>query len=133
VLVYTGILLAITVALFVHLSLRSPLKVDVIRDRGALGREVENGEIENVYRLQFINSAESPQRYRITVSGIDTIRISSEPEVAVERAGTRMVPVRVRVDAGKGNPGTNRIEFRIEAAADSSVSVREASTFYVPR
>ena len=106
VLVYTGILLAITVALFTHLSLRSPLKVDVIRDRGSLGREVENGEVENVYRLQFINSAESPQRYRITVSGIDTIRISSESEVDVERAGTRMVPVRVRVDAGKGNPGT---------------------------
>ncbi len=133
VLVYTGILLAITVALFTHLSLRSPLKVDVIRDRGSLGREVENGEVENVYRLQFINSAESPQRYRITVSGIDTIRISSESEVDVERAGTRMVPVRVRVDAGKGNPGTNRIEFRIQAAEDRRVSVREASTFYVPR
>ncbi len=133
VLVYTGILLAITVALFSHLALRSPLKVDVIRDRGSLGREVENGEIENVYRLQFINSAESPQRYRITVSGIDTIRISSDTEIAVERAGTRMVPVRVRVDAGHGKPGTNRIEFRIDATQDTRVSVREASTFYVPR
>jgi cytochrome c oxidase accessory protein FixG len=133
VLVYTGILLAITIALFTHLSMRSPLKVDVIRDRGSLGREVENGEIENVYRLQFINSAESPQRYRIAVSGIDTIRISSETEIAVESAGTRMVPVRVRVDAGKGNPGTNRIEFRIQAAEDGNVSVSEASTFYVPR
>jgi hypothetical protein len=44
-----------------------------------------------------------------------------------------MVPVRVRVDAGKGNPGTNRIEFRIQAAGDGNVSVSEASTFYVPR
>jgi len=133
VLVYTGVLLAITVALFTHLALRTPLKVDIIRDRGSLGREVENGEIENVYRLQFINSAETGKRYRVTVSGIDTIRISSESEVSVEGAGTRMVPVRVRVDAGKGTPGTNRIEFAIEAVDDKRVSVHEASTFYIPR
>ena len=133
VLVYAGVLLAITVALFVHLALRTPLKIDVIRDRGSLGREVENGEIENVYRLQFINSAETAKRYRIAVSGIDTIRISSEIEVSVERAGTRMVPVRVRVDAGKGTPGTNRIEFRVVAVDDARVAVDEASTFYVPR
>jgi cytochrome c oxidase accessory protein FixG len=133
VLVYGGILLAVTIALFTHLVLRTPLKVDVIRDRGTLGREVENGEIENVYRLQLINSAETPRSYRITVSGIDSVRIATEPEVQVERAGTRMVPVRVRIDAGKGQPGTNKLEFRVEAIDDPAVAVSEASTFFVPR
>jgi len=133
VLVYGGILIAVTIALFAHLVLRTPLRVDVIRDRGTLGREVENGEIENVYRLQLINSAETARSYRITVSGIDTVRIATEPEVQVERAGTRMVPVRVRIDAGKGQPGTNKLEFRVEAVDDPSVAVREASTFFVPR
>ncbi len=133
VLVYGGILIAVTIALFAHLVLRTPLRVDVIRDRGTLGREVENGEIENVYRLQLINSAETARSYRITVFGIDTVRIATEPEVQVERAGTRMVPVRVRIDAGKGQPGTNKLEFRVEAVDDPSVAVREASTFFVPR
>jgi len=133
VVVYGGILAAVTIALFAHLVLRTPLKVDVIRDRGTLGREVENGEIENVYRLQLINSAESARSYRISVSGIDSVRIATEPEVQVERAGTRMVPVRVRIDAGKGQPGTNKLEFRVEAIDDASVAVSEASTFFVPR
>jgi len=133
VLVYGGILTAVTIALFTHLVLRTPLKVDVIRDRGTLGREVENGEIENVYRLQLINSAEQPRTYRITVSGVDTVRVATDPEVKVERAGTRMVPVRVRIDAGKGKPGTNKVEFRVEAVDDPSVAVTEGSTFFVPR
>jgi cytochrome c oxidase accessory protein FixG len=133
VLVYTGILAAITVALFTHLALRVPLKVDVIRDRGTLGREVEEGMVENVYRLQFINSDESARRYRIVVDGIDSIFVASEPEVEVAAAGNRMVPVRVRVQPGKGTPGSNVIRFRIEDAADPSVSVTEKSTFYVPR
>src|SRR3546814_6185299 len=37
------------------------LRMDVIRDRGVLGREVAGGMIENVYRLQFINTSESPE------------------------------------------------------------------------
>ncbi len=133
ILVYTGILAAITVALFAHLALRVPLKVDVIRDRGTLAREVEDGLIENVYRLQFINSAESPRRYRILAEGIDSIFVASEPEIEVAAAGNRLVPVRVRVQPGKGAPGSNAIRFRIEDADDPSVSVTEKSTFYVPR
>jgi hypothetical protein len=64
VLIYTGILVAITVALGVSLYLRTPLKVDVIRDRGALARMVEQGRIENVYRLQLMNATEATQVYK---------------------------------------------------------------------
>jgi polyferredoxin len=52
VLIYTGLLVLIIIAFFVGLLLRSPLKVDVIRDRGAMVRDAGGGLIENVYRLQ---------------------------------------------------------------------------------
>jgi hypothetical protein len=58
VLVYTGILLAITWLCLSACSCAQPLKVDVIRDRGALARMVEQGRIENVYRLQIMNATE---------------------------------------------------------------------------
>jgi RHS repeat-associated protein len=41
-----------TLAVLTSLYLRTPLKVDVIRDRGALARMVEMGRIENVYDVQ---------------------------------------------------------------------------------
>src|SRR5690606_41060669 len=48
VLVYATILLAASIALVGHMATRNPVKLDVIRDRGALAREVEDGMIENV-------------------------------------------------------------------------------------
>jgi polyferredoxin len=54
---------------------RTPLKLDVIRDRGSMGREVEDGIIENVYRLQIINTDERGHRYRISASGIDGLTV----------------------------------------------------------
>ncbi|MCL4746408.1 MAG: cytochrome c oxidase accessory protein CcoG [Burkholderiaceae bacterium] len=134
VLVYSAILLALTVALFVHLALRTPLKVDVIRDRGTLGREVENGQIENVYRLMLINGAETPRTLRITVGGIDSIAVASDSQVTVGAAEAHAIAVRVRIARDhRARPGMNAIEFTVTAADDDSVSVREKSTFYVPR
>lgn len=52
VLVYTSILLGIIVAIFVSLGMRTPFKVNVVRDRGVMARVVEAGKTENVYRLQ---------------------------------------------------------------------------------
>ncbi|MBN9460279.1 MAG: cytochrome c oxidase accessory protein CcoG [Burkholderiales bacterium] len=132
VLVYSAVLLAATLALFGHLALRAPLKLDVIRDR-ALGREVEDGRIENGYQLQIINSAERTRRFRVTVSGIDTIFVAGGSEFEVGPAGVRMVPLPVRVEAGHGEPGSNRIAFHVHAEDDPSVSAEAHSTFFVPR
>src|SRR6476661_4533117 len=56
VLIYLAILLAIVTAFGLSLAMRTPLKMDVLRDRGAMGREVDGGVIENVYRLQIMNT-----------------------------------------------------------------------------
>jgi cytochrome c oxidase accessory protein FixG len=56
VLVYSGVLVLICAALLTSLFMRTPFKVDVVRDRGALARQVEDGWVENVYRLQIMNA-----------------------------------------------------------------------------
>src|SRR5437763_6807227 len=61
--VYATILLAIAAAFVTSLVLHQPLKVDVLRDRGVLAREVSPGVIENVYRLQIMNTDEAVHRY----------------------------------------------------------------------
>ena len=133
VLVYCVLLLAIVMAFLGALTLRTPLKVDVIRDRGALGREVEDGAIENVYRLQIMNTAEVAHRFRISVSGIDTIAVAGNSEVVLAGANARAVPVGIRVAHGKGHPGSNPIVFTVEALDDPSLRVKEAAVFFVPR
>src|SRR5512137_3000515 len=70
VLVYAGILGAVTIALFVAVAIRVPLKVDVIRDRGALAREAEDGRIENTFRLQVMNTGERSHVFALSANGL---------------------------------------------------------------
>jgi cytochrome c oxidase accessory protein FixG len=131
VLVYAAVLLAVTLGVSMSLALRVPLKVDVIRDRGSLSREVGGGSIENVYRLQIMNTEETAHRYRIRASGIPTLAVAGEDVFEVPAATARMIPVRLRIDADEGRPGSHRIEFGVEALDAAKIRTHERSTFVV--
>jgi cytochrome c oxidase accessory protein FixG len=132
VLIYSGILLLITATVFISLFLRTPLKVDVIRDRGALARMVEQGRIENVFRLQLMNITETPQRYTVSVAGLPGISLASEHEFEVLPAEVRSAVVRVQIPPG-ATPGSYPIDFDIQAMGNEDVRVTEAAAFLVPR
>jgi cytochrome c oxidase accessory protein FixG len=131
VVVYTAILWTVILGAGAALWLRVPLKVDVIRDRGSLSREVEGGMVENVYRLQIMNASEQPRVFHVQAAGLPTLQVAGESFFAVEGAGTRMVPVKLRIGAGEARPGSHRIEFDVGAVEDPGVAVRERSVFLV--
>lgn len=132
VVIYTLILTAVSVALLVSLALRTPLKVDVIRDRGVMARIVSGGMIENVYRLQIMNATESEQHYKISVNGLPGLAVASDGDVVVEAAQSRWVPVRVQLPYDAASAGTHSIHFEI-ASQGGSAQVSEKSVFMVPR
>lgn len=133
VLVYTVILLGITLAVGVSLFLRTPLKVDVIRDRGALARVVEQGRIENVFRLQIMNATEDTQRYVVSVSGLPGITLASESEVEVLPTEVRSAAVRVQIPPGGARSGSHPIEFEVHSTGEHVARVNERAAFVVPR
>ncbi len=132
VLVYAVLLAAIVSALVAAIALRVPLKVNVIRDRGTLAREVEGGLIENVFRLQVMNTGEQPRRFSIAVSGLPGIRLASDALVDVAAASTRGVSARVQVPPDAGRAGSHPIRFQVKAIGDENVSVDEKATFLLP-
>ena len=132
VLIYTSILGAIVVAMLVSLSLRTPFKVDVVRDRGVMARIVAGGKIENIYRLQVMNATESIQHYKITASGLPGLTVSSENIVAVGSTESRWVAVRVQAPFDAAAPGSHAMQFEIESL-DSPGHLNEKSVFLVPR
>ena len=132
VLVYAVILGAITLAVGISLALRTPLKVDVVRDRAALARIVAGGQIENVYRLQIMNATEQPQGYRITVEGLPGLVVASQAEFRVEAAQSRWVALRLQVPYEASTPGSQPIRFHITAVSDGA-AVTEKSVFLLPR
>lgn len=132
VLVYGAVLLALCVGLLWSLVARTPLKVDVVRDRAALSRIVAGGKLENVYRLQIMNATEQPQRYRIAAAGLEGLVLASEAEVDVGPAESRWVAVRLQIPYGSATPGSHPIEFSIGDVAGQS-HLAEKSVFLVPR
>ena len=139
VLVYTAVLLLITAAVGTSLVLRTPFKVDVVRDRATLARIVDEGSIENVYRLQVMNATERQQRYRIEADGLPGLALAAPVEVTIEPTQARWVTVALRVPpqtAQATPPGAHPIHFRIERLAtpeDDARDLREKSTFVLPR
>ena len=131
VLVYASILAAIVIGAAIGLYARVPLKVDVIRDRAAIAREVEGGRIENVYRLQIMNTAEAKRTFEISAAGLPTLEIAGASRVELEGTASRMVPVRLRVQPGAAAAGTHRIEFAVSAIGAEGVEVREKSVFII--
>ena len=135
VLVYSSLLAVVSLALIVSIALRTPFKVDVVRDRATLSRIVEGGKLENVYRLQIMNATEQIQQYKIQVHGINGLSIEDNKPVAVESAQSRWVPLTVRIPYGAAQPGSVSIVFEIQAVTAGQViaSVSEKSVFLVPR
>src|SRR5581483_10374841 len=136
ILVYTVILLVVIAAALVTLYEREPVKVDVIRDRANTMRDRDDPIFENVYRLQIMNTDEVARQFTINASGLEDMKLESERQpIRVEGASNRLVPVRVRVKREDVKPGSNRIEFTIEArdaAQDSTAApivIHEKASF----
>ena len=108
-----------------------------MRDRGALARLVDDGRIENVYRLQLMNATEQPQRYRIAVQGLagaelpaaDAVELARRAGALGHAGGARAARLGARRGAGRApDPLPDR-----EPSTNPAVTVSEKSTFVVPR
>ncbi len=132
VLVYTGILAVIVIAMLASLEMRIPFKVNVVRDRGVMARLVTGGQIENVYRLQLMNATETAQTYRIDAGGLKGLTIASETNFSVEPTASRWVVLRLRAPAEGMSGGSHPVQFVIESTTSGRKLV-EKSTFFAPR
>ena len=132
VLIYTAILLALCVAMLASLVTRTPLKVDVVRDRAALSRIVAGGKLENVYRLQIMNATEATQRYRIAAQGLQGLELASDAEFEIDAAQSRWVVVRLHIPYGSAPAGSHVVHFDVESLG-TRAKVSEKAVFLVPR
>lgn len=131
-LIYGGVLTIVSIAFLWGLAAREPLRVDILRDRTSLAREVEDGLIENVYRLQIMNMTESIRSFDLSVSGLKDARIVGAESIEVGPAETQAVTVQVLVPGDAGKPGANELFFMISPHDEPQRVLREKTTFLLP-
>ena len=132
VLIYTAILATVIAAMSVTLAMRVPVKLNVLKDRANLVRETNDGWMENVYRLQIMNTSETPHRFAMSVRGLPGVRLVADtPVVSVAGAASIIVPVSVQVDPSAVSPGSHRIDFEVRAVDDEQLAAHSNSSFYL--
>ncbi len=139
ILVYTGILIAICIAVGIHIATRTPFKADIVRDRSTLARQVEGGFVENLYRLQVMNATETAQSYTVSAAGLPGLQLAEPVRMTLGPAEAQWATVALRVPpetAAGTPPGAHEIHFTIErlpAAGEATRTLDEKTTFVLPR
>ena len=142
VIVYS-VIIGVLISLFLFsLATRNPLRADVMRDRGSLAREVGGDSIENIYRIQLMNSSEFPMQVNLKANGLENLKILNSQgkeieQIQVAPSSNQLLPIKVRTLVGENEPGNYPIVFDIEAqeqAVNKTIlrQRHEKSTFIIP-
>jgi len=133
VLVYGAGLLALMLAVSAGLAARTPLALDIIRDRAALYRETNEGLVENVYTLKLINMDDTDHRFAVEASGIEGLELEiGTREIPVAAHEVLSVSARVRADPYVLDRSSSTITFALQSLEDPSLRVEEEARFLGP-
>jgi cytochrome c oxidase accessory protein FixG len=130
--VYGVLLAALIVGFFVSISLRTPVGLDVMRDRNALYRTLADGTIENVYLVRILNKDTAPHRYVLSAAGLPGISIETDhPEQSVAPGEVFSLAARVRVPA-RAAAGSHEIRFEVAAVDAPKLHASRDARFLGP-
>ncbi len=122
--VYLTVWTLIGVGIFLHLTFRDRLQINVVHDRNPLFVQLSSGEIRNGYTLRLLNMQLEPRTFRVSIIGLDGAKMSingfDKPparsfDIPVEGNKARTVKVYVTADPKKLASAHEEFAFRIEA------------------
>ena len=100
---YASLLLLLVLGFGYAVTHRMPLDVDVLRDRNALYRELNDGRIENVYSMRIINKDQHGHEFPPVHPGLPNAVVDSDsPTTLVGAEDVKTIVARVRVPTGPG-------------------------------
>jgi cytochrome c oxidase accessory protein FixG len=131
VMIYAGLLSALGVGFVVALTMRSPVSLDVLRDRNSLYRLTDDGQVDNVYTLRILNKTEKEQRFRLEARGGSALTLLPDREYTVGSGAVYSLPLRVRRPAYEPL-GPETIEITARSVDDPEVHVTTDARFLAP-
>jgi len=131
ILVYGTLLLGLMVAWGWGVASRSPLIVDVLRDRNALYHTAADGQVENGYTLKIVNKSGKPQTYALEVESAVAGIVLDTPSGSIAAKEDEVLSVPLVLSAPATVRGRNEVRM-IVRNTDGSASETVDSTFFGP-
>jgi len=126
---YSVAIIAMCILLGYKLISRTPLQLDVIRDRGQLYVVRDDESVENSYTLNVMNMDNDDHRYRISVSGMEGLTMLDDSEFSLLSGEVKKVPVRLSLAEAEHS---GDIYFSVEALDNAKLHARHKSRFISP-
>jgi cytochrome c oxidase accessory protein FixG len=132
ILIYGALLAALVAGFVVAVATRSPVALDVIRDRKALYQLTGDGNVDNVYTVRILNKSERAQRFVLEAHGDSPLTLlPARREYSVPSGAVYSVPVRVR-RAAYEPLGAQTITLTVRSLDDPAVQVETEARFLAP-
>ncbi len=136
VLIYGAALLVSVVGLVAAMALRTPVSMDVMRDRGIMARLGDEGRIENVYRVQLMDHSATDTDYVLSAEGLPGLTVDGGAVWSLPAGQVRPFTLRLSVPGdgpAAATPGTHAVTLRLSVRSGDGTVLRERTTFIVPR
>ncbi|VUD52375.1 hypothetical protein TDB9533_01617 [Thalassocella blandensis] len=129
---YTFIVFVMVAAFIVTIAMRSPLSVDVARDRGARLYRLSGGEIQNVYTLKISNMDNSPHQYDVEVQGDYPFVLRNLPDYVVANGEVLTIPIRVSIPRDQFDQDKVPLKVIVQAQDNDKIRAVEQTNFMGP-
>jgi len=130
-LIYGALLLALTIGFGVAVHERPLLVLDVMRDRNALFRVTDMGNIENVYTIRLVNKDSAPHTVRLAVDGLAAAVLEGDRSVyVVDPESVLSATVRIHVPPQRISGGRD-IVIRAQST-DERIDAKSKARFIGP-
>jgi polyferredoxin len=112
-------------------ALRSPVSLDVLRDRNSLYRLTDDGNVDNVYTLRILNKTEREQNFRVEARGASPLTLLPQRVYSVSSGAVYSLPLRVR-RAAYDPAGAETIQITVRSVDDPGVHATTRARFLAP-
>ncbi len=124
---------AIMIAMVIgYLFMRTPLELEVLRDRNSLYQETSQGTIENIYRLKVLNMDKEDRHYLISFEGLANAELMGSRRVLVASGEVLELPIRISASRDGLNKANYNIVFKAQAEDAPELIATQESRFLAP-
>lgn len=129
---YSLAVLAMITAFTYTIATRTPLSVDVIRDRGVRLYRINGDQVQNVYTVKINNMDRQAHTYKVTVEGDYPFKIKNYRAVEIEAGEVFTVPLRISVPRKVLTTEKAALVLKVVAVDNDKLTAIEETNFIGP-
>ena len=109
---------------------RTPLELDVMRDRGALYTNTSDGRVQNSYQAKIMNMSQQTHDFTIQLKGLDKSELVGKTQITLKNGEVGSLPLSIKISAWELKTSRTDVDFIV--TRDDGLEVSKENRFIGP-